>query len=53
MANIVLITSSNNFRKAGLEKYHGKYRTDNYNTSDCKTDISIDSGVSRIEIKYY
>jgi len=45
--------SSNNFRKAGLEKYHGKYRTDNYNTSDCKTDISIDSGVSRIEIKYY
>ena len=45
--------SSTNFKKAGLEKYHGKYRSDNYNSSDCKADISIDSGVSRIEIEYY
>ncbi len=45
--------SSTNFKKAGLEKYQGKYRSDNYNSSDCKADISIDSGVSRIEIEYY
>ncbi|MCD6163018.1 MAG: hypothetical protein J7K40_11485 [candidate division Zixibacteria bacterium] len=45
--------SSTNFKKVGLEKYHGKYRSDNYDSSDCRTSISIDSGVSSIRIQYY
>jgi len=45
--------SSTNFRRAGLEKIRGVYRSDNFNSADCKATISIDSGVSEIEIQYY
>lgn len=45
--------SSTNFRRAGLKKHKGYYRSDNFSTADCRALIEIDSGVSRIEIDYY
>ncbi|MCP4582641.1 MAG: hypothetical protein GY839_13610 [candidate division Zixibacteria bacterium] len=45
--------SSTNFRRAGLEKVRGIYRSDNFNSAECKATISIDSGVSEIKIQYY
>jgi hypothetical protein len=45
--------SSTNFRRVGLKKYNGQYRSDNLSTADCRALIEIDSGVSQIEIDYY
>jgi hypothetical protein len=45
--------SSTNFKDVGLEKRGGKYESENYNAAGCRAMISIDSGVSCVEIQYY
>ncbi len=45
--------SETNFNSAGLEKYHGKFRSDNFGTASCTAYIEIDSGVSEIKVYYY
>jgi len=45
--------SSTNFRRMGLEKHRGYYRSENFSTADCRALIDIDSGVSQIKIDYY
>lgn len=45
--------SSTNFKKLGLEKHNGAYRSNNYDSSDCRASITIDSGVSSIRVEYY
>lgn len=42
-----------NFRSAGLNKYHGKYRSDNFGSASSTAYINIDSGISSIKIYYY
>jgi len=45
--------SSTNFKKIGLTKEHGVYRSDNFDSAECTAVINIDSGVSEIDIDYY
>jgi hypothetical protein len=45
--------TSTNFRSMDLEKRGGNYYSDNYDTCQCRAEIGIDSGVSRIELDYY
>lgn len=45
--------SSTNFKSIGLIKEHGVFRSDNFDSAECKAVISIDTGVSEIDIDYY
>jgi hypothetical protein len=45
--------SSTNFKRIGLSKEHGVYRSDNFDSAECTAIINIDSGVSEINIDYY
>mgnify|MGYP000558604134 CR=1 FL=1 len=45
--------SSSNFADAGLKKIEGRYKSDNYETAECRIELNIDSGVSSIELDYY
>jgi len=45
--------SSTNFKRIGLTKEHGVFRSDNFDSAGCTAVINIDSGVSEINIDYY